>query len=221
MVDNKEIKVMNYGSSFIAVNGEHRSYGFEAARDGVPFVYYMPFHEVEYIDNRSPVFRTGALEFEPSVRESVFSKLGFVDWKDHVYFQSDIDDMIIHPTLEKMEKILKIKDAFTMERVRGRLTYFLNSNQYDISNRVSDIINERFREIRNGVRNTRITVKPIPNKESEEMKELRMQNDEMAKQLAEMKALMEKMMEKTESDSNISDTAKQVRKTAKSTKSAK
>ena len=49
--DKVHIKVLNYGDSLVCVEGRHRGYTFEPARDGVPTFELLGFEDIDYIDS--------------------------------------------------------------------------------------------------------------------------------------------------------------------------
>lgn len=189
--DNQNIKVLNYGTSPVTVKTANREYLFDGAVDGVPTVFYMSFQDIEYINSRSTVFRTGMLVFEKEQQNEIYVALNIPNWEEVVLFEDIIEDMILNPTEENLKRIIAIKDIFIFERIRGKLVYFINQGTEDVSNKVTDVVNQRFKEINSGVSKSKIIfkkeVKPIV-VENEEVQELKAQ-------LAQMQEMMSKMME--------------------------
>ena len=108
-----------------------------------------------------------------------------------------IENIILHPTVEGLTKLVNIKDTGVFDRVRGVFVRLKNTTNDDISMRVEKLINARGDELRRGIRNTAITVKAkdavsnIPNEEVDALKE---QNKALQEQMASMQKMMEQMM---------------------------
>lgn len=188
--DNQNIKVLNYGNSAVAAKGENKEYLFEGSFDGIPTVFYMSFKEIEYINSRSTAFRSGTLEFDESLRDDIYTALNMPDWKETVLFESVIEDLILNPTEENLKRITAIRDIFVFERIRGKLVYFTNEGIKDISNKVINVVNQRFKEINSGVAKSKIIFKKetaVPVVENEKVAALE-------EQLAQMQEMMERMM---------------------------
>lgn len=189
--DNQNIKVLNYQTSPVTAKTSNREYLFDGAIDGVPSVFYMSFRDIEYINSRSSVFRTGLLVFDQEQQNEIYTALNIPNWEEIVLFEEIIEDMILSPTEDNLKKIVAIKDIAVFERIRGKLVFFINQGTHDISNKVTDVINQRFKEINSGVSKSKIIFKkevkqvPIENEEVKQLKE----------QLAQMQEMMSKMME--------------------------
>ena len=158
-MDIQNIKVLNYAPCFIAVSTRDRGVGLEPCRDGVPTFAYFTQKEIEYINSQSPVFRNGALEFEEADRQEVYKLLSIPDWNDRCIFERDIDDMILYPNANRMQRIIAIQDIQTIERIRGHVYKLVNEGN-DVSIKVRNIVNKRFEEINAGIRISRIVVSP-------------------------------------------------------------
>lgn len=189
-MDTQNIKVLNYGG-FIAISTRNGSRGLGASENGVPTFEYMSMNDIEYLNSISPVFRTGRLEFEENVREEVYEKLAIPDWRTRCIFERDIQGMILHPTPEIMRRIVDVADVQTIERFRGHMTVLVN-NGYDVSVKVQDVINERYREINQGIRKSRMAITETPeNNASQEV-------EAMKRELEQLKAMVNAKAEEPE-----------------------
>ena len=209
--DNQNIKVLNYSTSCQAVKTANREYKFEGSVNNVPSVFYMNFRDIEYINSRSNVIMTGGLVFDPSEQDEIYNALNLPNWKETVLFEDTIEDMILNPTIEKMQRILSIRDIATFERIRGKLVSFINQGNVDISNRVQDLIKERFRELNCGITNSKIILqkneKLVSN--TNEISELKAQLQKMQEMMAQMMSTQNSSEEKT-SDEDQAKTTKTV-----------
>jgi hypothetical protein len=158
--DEEELKVYNYSTSSIVLMGQNKhSYLIEGCVDGIPGVEFMTFRDIDYVNSHSPVIRTGAVQFDSDKQDEIYSALHISNWKNITLFENDIDNLIENPTKENMQRILDIPDAFTFERVRGHYIGLVNDHSKDISNRVVDVIEKRWDEIKFGKSKTEYVVK--------------------------------------------------------------
>jgi hypothetical protein len=166
---NDMINVLNestspcYGISAINEYG----YKFQPCNDlGEPSFEPVPFSDIQYMNNKSEVFRTGTLRFEEDVEDDVYKSLNIRPKSDKNYYTlQDIEDIIINPTMEKLEDVKKITSVITIEKFRGVLTRLNNEDEYDIAQRVFDVINLRWDEISIGRLKSEIVIKKKRNEQ--------------------------------------------------------
>lgn len=181
-MDTQNIKVLNYGG-FIAISTHNGSRGLGASLDGVPTFEYMSMEDVEYLNSISPVFRTGRLEFEEDVRDKVYERLAIPDWRTRCIFERDIQGMIMHPTPEIMRRIVDVADILTIERFRGHMKVLIDHG-CDVSVKVQNVIEERYKEINMGIMKSRMAItEPVEEKPSQEM-------ESMKKEIEALKAMV-------------------------------
>lgn len=185
----KDVRVYNECPFQVNITGQKRDYIFPPAEDGEPTMNFIDFEDIEYMSARYKAFSIGLLTFNEDEREDIYSTLGLKNWKSTVWYNDDIEDIILHPTVEKMQRIINIVDSITLERVRGMMVRFVNEKR-DVSQNVINIVNARYRELSSGRLASKIVVRPddVENKATSE------DVDELKRQLAEMKAMMEKMV---------------------------
>lgn len=187
----KEIKVYNEMPSQINLVGQHRTYIFPAAVDGVPSMNMVDFADIEYANSRGIVFAAGLLVFDEDEREEIYNELKMFNWQNTVWHEKDIVDAIENPTVEAMQKVIAITNLITIERFRGKVVHAINKNA-DISNKVVSIVNTRHKEISSGQIKSKLVIKPMDIQPKEDPdKKIR----ELEAQLLEMKKLMEAMAE--------------------------
>ena len=196
-IDNK-ITVLNYNEFYVISPASTRTYTFEPADEGIPTLDTLPFSDIEFINSHSNAFRTGLLFFKEDHQEEVYKELKIFDWKD-ILTNQQIEDILLNPTIEGLQKIINITDDTTFERVRGILVKIKNSNSYDLSNRVINVIEARHKEIQRRIMKTQIVLQArdvkTNNIGSEEV-------DSLKTQLAEMQAMMAQMMANQNSQVN-------------------
>lgn len=213
----KDIRVYNECPFPVNLVGQRRDYIFPACLDGEPTMNFVDFDEIEYAHSRNKVFNIGLLIFAEEDREGMYDALGIRDWRDKVWFNKDIEDIIMHPTLDKMQRVIDVKDGITFERIRGMVVRFVNEKR-DVSQNVINIVNARYQELNSSVMTSKIVIRPAD-------VETKVSADEVAdlkRQLAEMQEMMSKMnvntapkAEKVDKMDNAEETAPVVRRTGR------
>ncbi len=196
--DQQYIKVMNFSPSKVCSEGKSRGYLFPPARDDGPSVEYMSFQDIEYADSRSSAFTSGLLRFDDSVEDDVFSELKHFNWREKLWSEEDIDNVILTPTPENQSKIIAVKDILTIERIRGRAVGMINKDNEMITAKIVELINARFAEINAGKINSLLS--PFVRKDppaqvsANELSEMQKENVELKNRLAEMDKMVEQLM---------------------------
>lgn len=209
--ETEKISVLNYNENRVSlVVAPNKSYSFDPSVDGVtPCVIPMTIDEIRYANN-SGAFRNGTLFFDKKREEEVYDTLNITNWKD-ILRNSDIEEIILYPTYEGLEKLISIKNSAAFERVRTAYQKLMIDGTHDISVRVEQIIKTRYKELLNRQVNTSIvlTKKDIPEKiSSQEVDELKAQNVAMQEQMLQMQKLIEQMMasqKSSSSDENVEE----------------
>ncbi|KAF6626951.1 hypothetical protein H6F38_23120 [Paenibacillus sp. EKM208P] len=157
--DNTLIDVFNFSNSTVCVvtHLNPKGHQFEPAMTDNPFSIQMYFSEIRNINNQSNIFREGFLRFSKEKEKDVYEKLGISDWQN-ILKDTDIEDIILNPTKEGIERLLAIRSTSLFERVRGILIQLDNSGRHDISGRVKNAIQIRYKEIYQGKLQTEIIV---------------------------------------------------------------
>lgn len=188
-IDSK-ITVLNYNEFYVISPTSTRTYTFEPSTEGVPTLDALPFSDIEFINSHSNAFRTGLLFFKEDQQEEVYKELKIFDWKD-ILTNEEIKSILLNPTIEGLQQIIDITDDVTFERVRGLLVNIKNSNSYDLSNRVINVIEARHKEIQRRIMKSQIVlqIKDVKTDKinSEEV-------DSLKVQLAQMQTMMAQMM---------------------------
>ena len=206
--ETEKISVLNYNENRVSVEvAPNKSYSFEPSNDGVtPTVIPMSIDEIRYANN-STAFKNGTLFFDKSREEEIYKELNITDWKN-ILSNNAIREIILHPTYDGLNRIIAIKDSAEFERVRAVFHKLKQDETHDVSVRVAQIINTRYKELLNRQINTSIvfTKKDIPeNVNSAEVDELKAQNAAMQEQMAQMQKLIEQMMATQNTANNTSN----------------
>lgn len=186
--NNNAIRVYSELPFQINLVGQHREYVFPASVNGEPSMNFVDWADIEYAHSRGNIFSTGLLVFDESDRDEIYNELRIKDWKKKIWYDKDIVDAIENPTLDKIQRIIDIKDLITFERVRGKVVYYTNNNM-NISQKVVSIVNARYRELTTGILGSKIVIKPADVEQTVTADEV----EDLKKQLAHMQKLMEQM----------------------------
>lgn len=215
----EKINVLNYNENKVSVMvSPTDSFTFEPSIDGkTPSVIPMTMEQIRYANNYN-AFLGGFLFFESDKAKEIYEELGINNW-GNILSNKDIKNILLNPSYEGLKKIVEIKDSAIFERVRATFHKLKSDETADISIRVQQIINTRYRELQNKKIKSSIIIekKDISVPASvEEIKSLREENKAMQLQLENMQAMMEKLV-KQQSDTDASDNQKKDVVTVKKT----
>lgn len=195
-IDTQNINVLNYNENEVFVDSAKEHYKFNASRDGkTPSVIPMTLSELQNICSNTDIIVTGWLTFDDDIKEEVFKELRIPNWKD-ILTNKDIEEILTHPTLEGLKKIVNIENQTYFDRVRIIMFKLIN-NGVDVTTKVSRIVEQRYDELR---KRQRVSSIILTKKDTQtyatpdEVKELSAQNAALQNQLNEMKKMMEQMM---------------------------
>ena len=209
----EKINVLNYNENKVSVMvSPTESFTFEPSVDGeIPSVIPMTFEQIRYANNYN-TFRGGFLFFDKTKEKEIYEELGIANWED-ILNNKEIRDILLSPSYEGLKKIIDIKDSAVFERVRAVFHKLKAEGTSDISVRVQQIINTRYKELQNKKVNTSIVlekkdiVQSVPNKEVESLKA---ENKAMQEQLANMQAMMEKLMAQQSAKTETNEPKKEI-----------
>ena len=180
--------VLNYDTSPIAITTRDHNDLIPAGNDDVPASLPLTIDEIVYVNSTTKVFKIGRLRFEPEFEAEIYNELRLYDWQN-ILTNQQIYDIILHPTLEKLERILAIDDQMYFDRIYGAYMGLRNAGA-TISNNVENIMKARYKELSRNKRKTEIQLRPkdvAPAQDNAVVEDLQ-------KQLAETRALLEQLM---------------------------
>lgn len=186
MLDKSKLyMVINYGKSPVAVASRSGSMMIAAAdKDGRPSEQPFSLDEIVEINSICGCFKLGLLQFEEEYEAEIYELLRIHNWRD-IMTDAQIEDILLHPTLDTLQKIIDIKDPLYFERVRGIYTG-LKSIAADVPGKVDMVIQERSREFMRKVTTSSIQLVP----KAEENAEVEALKEQMAKMQEQMAALV-------------------------------
>lgn len=185
---NKEFMVYNQsGSKVTVVTTRGDEYLFDSGSVESPFGIPLKLDEIIGINMKTNVFKIGLLCFAPEDEEEIYKALRIVDWKD-ILKNSEIEDIILHPTYEGYKKIININNEAYFDRVVGVMTG-LKSAFIDIPTKSQIIISHRQSELDERKRKTDIVLEKIIGDDeiADENKKLKEENKIMQTEIDELK----------------------------------
>lgn len=190
----QDINVLNYNENDVFVNGSKENYKFASSRDGkTPTIVPIPFNELQYIASNTNIIATGWLTFDDDIKEDIYKELRIPNWKD-ILSNDDIEEILVKPTMEGLQKIIDIENQTYFDRIRITMFKLMNDG-VDITTKVSRIVNQRYEELQKRQRKSSIILtKKDTTVYADKVKELSEQNASLQSQLDEMKKMMEQMM---------------------------
>lgn len=225
--DSTVIDVQNHLDNVIVVstNIKPDGYVFEPGSEASPYTLQLSFAEIRGINSNSNVFREGYLRFHPDWEKEVYEKLGIRDYHE-ILTDNDIQDIILNPTKEKLEKVVSIQSTSLFERIRGMLVMLENQGRYDISTRVKGLINARYEELYRGKRKSDIVVRSTQYEETakaelEAKKKYEEETDNLKKEIEELKNLIKTMQNQKEETAQSETTTTQKKAMSKDNKKQK
>ena len=191
---NKTYLVLNYNGSPVAVSTRHESYIIPGGSSESPSSMPLSVDEIVQINSNSNVFKMGLLWFEEEFQEDLYKECRIRNWKD-ILIDSEIEDIILHPTLEKLERLLSIENEQYFERCYGIYIGLKNSN-HSIKQNVENVMLARRKELRNRKYKTGIllTKKEAPAVSEELLKETQEQNAKLTHEVDELKAMVAQLL---------------------------
>lgn len=191
---NKTYLVLNYNGSPVAVSTRHESYIIPGGSSESPSSMPLSVDEIVQINSNSNVFKMGLLWFEEEFQEDLYKECRIRNWKN-ILTDSEIEDIILHPTLEKLERLLAIENEQYFERCYGIYIGLKNSN-HSIKQNVENVMLARRKELRNRKYKTGIllTKKETPAVSEEVLKETQEQNAKLTHEVDELKAMVAQLL---------------------------
>ena len=208
----EKINVLNYNENKVSVMvSPTESFTFEPSVDGItPSVIPMTFEQIRYANNYN-TFRGGFLFFEKNKEQEIYEELGISNW-ENILDNKGIREILLSPSYDGLKKIVDISDSAVFERVRAAFHKLKAEGINDISVRVQQIIDTRYKELQNKKVATSIIIEKkdiqasVANKEVES---LRAENKAMQDQLAKMQEMMEQLLKQQGNTSNNDITEKE------------
>ena len=192
-LDKDNILVLSYNENKICVSGVNENYIFNPSNGIDPIINVMTLKDLQFINSSTNLFKTGWLTFQDEEKEDIFKELRIRDWK-LILTNENIKDILLNPSIEGLQKLIDISDETYFDRVRIILHILITDGE-DISSRVKNIVDARYKELLRKQRKTSIVLSSKDTATSNnQVKELVSQNAELKNQLEEMQKMMAQLM---------------------------
>lgn len=155
ITNNTIVSVYNYMPIKIIASTNTEDYIFEPCQTNTPVSLPMSMSDVKEIHSKSRIFADGWLVFDEEEKDDIYQFLKIKDG-DKILNQEEIMNCLISGGKEDVEKLINIKSKGYFERVYGVYIALKQSNMYDISMRVAKAIEYRYKELQQGIINTKI-----------------------------------------------------------------
>lgn len=182
------IRVYNHSSSPVILSMRDKQETVEPKNENdTPGYVDVSWNDVYFINDRTNTFKHGLLRFAKDDEEAMYEALGIFDWAD-ILFEEVIEDIVLHPTLERLQRIVDTTSISIIERAKSVMT-LLNNQDVDVSAKVTKIINIRRAELSQGKRRSDISLSPKEIHKAADKNEV----TELKNEIAELKAMVEQL----------------------------
>lgn len=193
--DRSNIKVYNSCRSRVSFKGVNKEVMFDGMRDGIPVMIPLSFMDIEFANSKNTdLFVSGILTFEESERDEIYEALGFPTWKERFWDEELIEDALMYPTVAKMNRILAVRDILTIERIRGKMLFLINTSIRKPIDNVINLVSQRWMELLRGRKVSNLTAILPEEREDKEKQRLKMQNETLENELKAMKEQIAALM---------------------------
>ena len=203
-IRDKAITLQNYNPFTVFIPTQTgRTFSLDPCINNIPTLVTIQFNDCEYVNGQSSAFRTGLLipKLNKEENKEFYETLNIYNYED-ILTNDKIEKILKKPTLEGLTKILEIEDDSLFERVRTILIKLKNLNGFNISTKVIDLVNIRYSELKKGKKKTEYVIQEshlnndiISSETVEQLKEQKAKNEQLEKELNEIKANMAKLMQ--------------------------
>ncbi len=219
---NKQYIVYNYNSSPVTVATRYDSYIIPAGTKDEPATFPLTMDEIRFINNTSGVFKYGILWFDDAIASEIYENLRIRNY-DKILTDEQIEDCLTDPTADKLNIIVGVTSDVLFNRIRG--IYMRIKNTTGLSSKVSEVVERRYREIRDKKFTSSMEVQNAAASQNNEVNALRRQVEELKKMVSGM-AVPASMDNTSNADTKAEADVKAVKaepapKKAKSTSKAK
>ena len=172
-LDKDNILVLSYNENKVCVDGANETYNFNPSNGVDPIINIMSLKDLQFINSNTGLIKTGWLTFQDDEKEEIFKELHIRDWKS-ILTNEDIKAIMLNPSIEGLQKLIDISDETYFDRVRIAL-HILTTDGEDVSSRVKNIVDARYKELVRKQRKTSIVLSakdvPVSNDKAKELVE--------------------------------------------------
>lgn len=172
--------VLNYNSSPVVIETRYESTVIPGGTREEPSSLPLSIDEILQVNNNSPFFKCGILFFEEEFAEELYNECRIKNWQS-ILTDEQIEDIILHPTIESLQIIVDIQTEVYFERCYGIYIGLMNAN-YSVPANVVKLMKIRRGEFRRKKYKSEISLTPkdvAPSVSSEELNETKAQVNEL------------------------------------------
>ena len=184
---NRQYDVLNYCPSAVSITTRDFCELVPGGNSQNPARLPLKLDDIIFINTKSRVFQDGILFFDPEEQAAIYEELRIRGW-ENILTDQDIEQMILHPSLEALEQIIGITDVMLFERIYGVYVGLKNAGS-SITLNVQTVMDRRHSEITNKRFKTEIRLRP-DRASGSEVDSLKQQMAAQAEELGKLKAML-------------------------------
>lgn len=182
--DEKNIKILNLNEKNLCIKTNIRNFVIQYGTIEEPTFEYVTFDELSYINSNTNGIKTGLIRFEKDKEEEIYKELGINP--DTIIKNEDIENILLNPTEDGLDKLISIKDDSIIKRIKCIFVRLKNTNA-NMSMQTINIIEQRFREVKNGTLVTKMQIhKSDVVKSNDETENLKSEIEQLKAMIAQL-----------------------------------
>lgn len=182
--DEKNIKILNLNEKNLCIKTNIRNFVIQYGTIEEPTFEYVTFDELSYINSNTNGIKTGLIRFEKDKEEEIYKELGINP--DTIIKNEDIENILLNPTEDGLDKLISIKDDSIIKRIKCIFVRLKNTNA-NMSMQTINIIEQRFREVKNGTLITKMQIhKSDVVKSNDETENLKSEIEQLKAMIAQL-----------------------------------
>lgn len=212
-IEEKTYPMCNYNTSKLIVGLRDRAEIMDGGRRDEPTVFPFTMNELQQINSNSPLIKCGYLIPRDDIKEYIYETLRIPDWQN-ILTDEQIEQIVLHPTVEGLQKLININNSMYFERVYGAYMG-LKCIQAPISANVIRLIEGRYKELQRGKITSEFTVteRDVASLKQFEDSAVNNEVEDLKKQLAEQQKLIADLMAATAKAGTTTEQPKTAKKT--------
>jgi len=119
----------------------------------------LSWPELEWVNMKTSVIKEGVIEFDESESDEIYRALRIFD-TENILFESVLLDILMHPTIQNMQRIIEITNVRTLDRLRCKMQELIYEG-VEFSSKLYDCIEGRRKELAKGRVKSKIQLVPI------------------------------------------------------------
>lgn len=205
--DEKNIKILNLNETNLCVKTNIRDFVIPYGTIEEPTFEYVTFEEIVYINSNTNGIKSGLIRFEKDKEDEIYKELGINP--DTIIRNEDIENILLNPSEEGLDKLISIKDASIIKRIRCMFTRLKNTNA-NMSMQTINIIEQRIREVKNGTLISKMQIHKSDVVKSNETENLKSEIEQLKAMIAQLTSA--NVMTENKIENNSDETSVEIKK---------